>query len=321
MLGRDLGGDRPDPCVVGRQAGRSALEDRSGQLDQDVTAIAGMGTALHPARLLEPAGAEASVSFVVADVTHLRQAGIAGPFDLLVDIGCYHAIPEGLRDAYVAEVAAVARPGADFYLAGISDPPATLRLLRAEGLNATESRVRFGAAFDIAEERAIGGMGRASTFVLYHLVRKQASPEELGRAAQPTTVARVAAVGLASQYLLDVAGVAQPDVEVLLLQRIVGSLPVHPGRLHRHQADLTVGQPPGQHGQPGRSGRELLFFAPYAPLGPSWRTHAVTESRCTSSPATFSNTCSIPWFLLRSTVGDAPPGRDLGDNRIWGPCS
>jgi methylase of polypeptide subunit release factors len=38
--------------------------------------------------------------FIVGDVTHLRQVGISGPFDLLVDIGCYHAIPGGLRDAY-----------------------------------------------------------------------------------------------------------------------------------------------------------------------------------------------------------------------------
>ena len=62
------------------------------------------------------------VRFVVGDVTNLRGVGIDGPFDLLVDVGCYHAIPDGLREAYAAGVAGVARSGADFYLAGISIP-------------------------------------------------------------------------------------------------------------------------------------------------------------------------------------------------------
>ena len=94
----------------------------------------------------------------------------------MMDIGCYHAIPARLRDAYAAEVAAVARPGADFYLAGIADPPATWRLLGAQGVSAAELRRRFGADFDLADERTAGPAGRVPHFVLYHLVRKQATP-------------------------------------------------------------------------------------------------------------------------------------------------
>ncbi len=119
--------------------------------------------------------AGSSASFVVGDVAHLRQAGVSGSFDLMLDIGCYHAIPAGLRDGYATEVAAVARPGADFYLAGISDPPAAWRLLGAQGLSAAELRARFGADFDLADERAVGPMGRVSQFVLYYLVRKPAT--------------------------------------------------------------------------------------------------------------------------------------------------
>ncbi len=113
-----------------------------------------------------------STHFVVADVTALREAGITGPFDLIIDIGCFHAIPQGLRDKYVAEVAAVARPGADFYLAGISDPPVTWRLLGARGVSSIEIQRRFGGDFDMAEERTVDLMGRGSHFVLFHLMRK-----------------------------------------------------------------------------------------------------------------------------------------------------
>jgi SAM-dependent methyltransferase len=111
-----------------------------------------------------------AASFVQGDVSRLRAAGVEGPFDLLLDIGCYHAIPENRRDAYAAEVAAVAGPGADFYLAGISDPPATWRLLGAGGVTRDELRARFGGSFEIADVKQNG-----SHFAVYHLVRKAES--------------------------------------------------------------------------------------------------------------------------------------------------
>lgn len=116
--------------------------------------------------------AGAQVTFVVGDVTHLREIGVRGPFDLVIDIGCYHGIPAGLRDAYAAEVAAVTRPGADFYLAGVSQPPVAWRLLGAAGVSADDIRRRFGASFDLADEQKFGRIGRAPEFVRYHLVRR-----------------------------------------------------------------------------------------------------------------------------------------------------
>jgi SAM-dependent methyltransferase len=118
------------------------------------------------------AAAGVKVDFVVGDVSRLRDAGITGPFDVLIDIGCYHAIPAGLRDSYAAEVAAVASPGADLYLAGTSTPPRMWRLLGAEGLNRDDLQTRFGPTFDFVEERTIGSMGRLSRLVLVHMVRK-----------------------------------------------------------------------------------------------------------------------------------------------------
>jgi SAM-dependent methyltransferase len=52
--------------------------------------------------------ADAAVNFVHADVTHLRQAGINGPFQLIVDNGCFHGMSDGDRDLYVDEMSAVA---------------------------------------------------------------------------------------------------------------------------------------------------------------------------------------------------------------------
>ncbi len=117
-------------------------------------------------------GAGSTATFVLGDVTRLREIEVRGPFDLVIDIGCYHTIPSGRRDAYAAEVAAVTRPGADFYLAGVSHPPATWRLLGAGGVTAEEIRRRFGAQFDLADEVGAGRVGRATDIVRYHLVRR-----------------------------------------------------------------------------------------------------------------------------------------------------
>lgn len=50
--------------------------------------------------------------FVQADVTKLRELGITGPFDLIIDFGCYHTLADGDKAALARELAAVAKPGA-----------------------------------------------------------------------------------------------------------------------------------------------------------------------------------------------------------------
>lgn len=60
--------------------------------------------------------ADAVVNFVHADVTHLRQAGINGPFQLIVDNGCFHGMSDGDRDRYVDEMSAVAAQGAQLLM-------------------------------------------------------------------------------------------------------------------------------------------------------------------------------------------------------------
>ena len=61
VRGGHVGGDRPDPGVVGDQSGRAALEGLRGQLDQDVPPVAGVGAAPDP-----PASSSRSTSMVIA---------------------------------------------------------------------------------------------------------------------------------------------------------------------------------------------------------------------------------------------------------------
>jgi len=112
------------------------------------------------------ADAGVDAAFVVGDASRLADAGVRGPFDLLLDIGCYHTIPASRRDAYVAGAAGAARPGADFYLAGLADPPRLWRLLGAHGVGADEIKSRFGPYFTVA-----GQQRRGRRLVAYHLVR------------------------------------------------------------------------------------------------------------------------------------------------------
>jgi SAM-dependent methyltransferase len=144
------------------------------------------------------ASSGSSARFTAGDVTRLREAGVRDEFDLVFDIGCYHGIPAGRRDAYASEVAAVTKPGADLYLAGVPDPPPAWRLLGARGINAEDLRQRFGAYFDLVDEQKAGVIGRAGRFVLYHLLRRGAaaalggdahrSPERLRLVERPEHV-------------------------------------------------------------------------------------------------------------------------------------
>jgi len=62
--------------------------------------------------------AGATVDFVHADVTHLSQAGIRGPFELIVDNGCLHGMSDHDRDLYVEEITAAAAPTARLAIVG-----------------------------------------------------------------------------------------------------------------------------------------------------------------------------------------------------------
>jgi SAM-dependent methyltransferase len=56
------------------------------------------------------------VTLLVADVTRLASLALPGPFDLALDMGCFHALDETGRRAYAAGLAHWLRPGGIFLL-------------------------------------------------------------------------------------------------------------------------------------------------------------------------------------------------------------
>lgn len=103
-------------------------------------------TAIEAAQRKSGGEGTSGVSFRQADVTRLHEAGIEGPFDFVLDIGCYHGIAASRKAAYVEGVAAVAAPGATF-MTFAWGPNAHL-----PGRHPTrerEIRRRFGGAFEL----------------------------------------------------------------------------------------------------------------------------------------------------------------------------
>jgi ubiquinone/menaquinone biosynthesis C-methylase UbiE len=80
-----------------------------------VTGVDFTPKALDKARA-KASAAGAAIDFMHADVTHLRQAGINGPFQLVVDNGCFHGMSGGDRDRYVQEITAVTAPDARLFM-------------------------------------------------------------------------------------------------------------------------------------------------------------------------------------------------------------
>ena len=85
-------------------------------------------------------------TFVEGDVTRLSELGVDGPFDLLLDIGCFHSVVPSRRDAYVRQAARVARPGALMMIFAFGP---RLRWPGTRRTREPEIRRRFGAAFEV----------------------------------------------------------------------------------------------------------------------------------------------------------------------------
>jgi SAM-dependent methyltransferase len=73
------------------------------------------------ARARRKAEGVAGVTLVEGDVTQLARLGVVGPFALVLDIGCFHGLPEAARAGYAREVGRVTRPGSLFMLWAIAD--------------------------------------------------------------------------------------------------------------------------------------------------------------------------------------------------------
>jgi cyclopropane fatty-acyl-phospholipid synthase-like methyltransferase len=71
------------------------------------------GTAIRRARR-KARTANLAIQFFVDDVTHF--SAVDGPFDLILDIGCFHALPADARAAYLDTISCLLAPGGTWLL-------------------------------------------------------------------------------------------------------------------------------------------------------------------------------------------------------------
>jgi SAM-dependent methyltransferase len=120
------------------------------------------------------------VRFVRGDVSRLAEIGVEGPFDLVIDVGCFHGLSRLAQRRCGRGVAAVTRPGADLLVLGVQRPPATWRVVGATGAPREAMVAAFGADFALVAEEARPGR---PAMAVYRLVRVRAEAPAGSRAA------------------------------------------------------------------------------------------------------------------------------------------
>ncbi|WP_199510906.1 class I SAM-dependent methyltransferase [Nucisporomicrobium flavum] len=94
-----------------------------------------------------------TVDFVAGDVTRLDELGIGGDFKLLIDFGCFHALNDAQRLAYVRAIEAVAAPGALLWMWSFNSRNEDGETISAEeiGRSFPDWRVHRAAPMSVAE--------------------------------------------------------------------------------------------------------------------------------------------------------------------------
>jgi SAM-dependent methyltransferase len=145
----------------------------------DVTAVDMVPKALAIARR-KAAAAGVTPRFIEGDVTRLPDLAVGDGYDLVLDFGCFHTLPEDRRPAYVTGVSDASTPGAMLLLYGFKRPPKAAPL--HAGLTADEVRQRFcPAGWDlVCAERALVEMPvvprAAERFELWRYQLRRNSP-------------------------------------------------------------------------------------------------------------------------------------------------
>ncbi|MFN2581545.1 MAG: class I SAM-dependent methyltransferase [Candidatus Dormibacteria bacterium] len=115
----------------------------------DATGVDFVPAAVHAARQKRRlTGVRAE--FVAGDVTRLNELPITGPFQFVLDIGCFHGIPSARRAGYARGVATLTATGATMLMFGFEHPPPAVVMRRGFGINAPELRRVFGSDFELA---------------------------------------------------------------------------------------------------------------------------------------------------------------------------
>ncbi|HEV2141869.1 MAG TPA: class I SAM-dependent methyltransferase [Candidatus Dormibacteraeota bacterium] len=119
----------------------------------DATGVDFVPRAIGAARK-KAAAARVSPRLIVGDVTRLPELGIGDGYNLLLDLGCFHSIPDGGRDDYVKGASAVAPSGATMLLFGFTRRDRSTPL-GPRGLARDEVRDRFTNGWELVRE--VGG--------------------------------------------------------------------------------------------------------------------------------------------------------------------
>jgi len=138
-----------------------------------VTGVDAVERALRIART-RAAKAEVDVNFVHADVTRLDQAGIVGPFELLLDFGCFHTMSQDQRTDYVKSITGVAAPNAQLLLFAL-EPRGFFRLW-PRGARRADIERHFLPGWDLtwsaSEEKMPEKLPPGASAAWYRLKRK-----------------------------------------------------------------------------------------------------------------------------------------------------
>jgi SAM-dependent methyltransferase len=108
-----------------------------------------------------------SARFVRGDVTRLEALGLRGPFDLVLDLGCFHALPPTARAAYASGVTALARPGARLLLYAFAPTE-----IRGRPMGIAPSALRASFAPDWTVEHVETGQDRVTRVSSWYWLRR-----------------------------------------------------------------------------------------------------------------------------------------------------
>jgi SAM-dependent methyltransferase len=122
----------------------------------EATGVDFVPRAIKAARMKADSGG-VSARFIVGDVTRLTNLNIGSNYRLLLDLGCFHSIPDEGRDAYTSGATAVAASGATMLLFGMIRGAKPSRW-GPRGIERGEMLRRFASGWDVVAEESAGPM-------------------------------------------------------------------------------------------------------------------------------------------------------------------
>ena len=161
--------DRPPGRALDLGCGAGQHSVYLAQHGWEVTGVEAVPRALRTARQRATA-AGVSVTFLRGDVARMEDLPLSGPYDLVLDVGCFHALTTAGRRGYAAQVQRLTTPGSTLLMDAVSPR----RGVGPRGIDETELRGHFDGwdVLDAEEQPPIStGPVRGARFTWYHLRR------------------------------------------------------------------------------------------------------------------------------------------------------